>query len=103
MFKISFFVPEEALELVKNAMFEAGAGRIGNYEKCSFEVLGTGQFRAMKGATPFIGEVGKLHKVRELKVEMVCEDNYIRDVIGAMKKSHPYEMPAYDVISILDL
>ena len=64
MFKISFYVPETHLELVKNAMFDAGAGRIGNYECCSWETSGTGQFKPRAGSQPFIGELNKLEKVK---------------------------------------
>lgn len=102
MFKICFFVPVEHAEKVKKAMFEAGAGKIGAYDSCSFETLGVGQFRPLAGANPFVGEVGAIEKVQELKVEMVCQDSLIREVVGAMKKNHPYEMPAYDIIRLED-
>ncbi|MGZ3788049.1 MAG: NGG1p interacting factor NIF3 [Bacteriovorax sp.] len=102
MYKVSFFAPESAALAVKNAMFKAGAGRIGNYEQCSFETKGIGQFKAMAGADPFIGTVGELEKVTELKVEMVCADERILDVIRALKENHPYEMPAYDIIKLAD-
>lgn len=100
MYKVSFFVPHHNAEVVKEAMFTAGAGRMGNYERCSFEVAGTGQFKALVGANPSIGVIGKLVKVDELKIEMVCDDIFIQDVIEALKKYHPYEMPAYDVIKL---
>lgn len=102
MYKVCFFVPESASELVKMAMFQAGAGKIGNYDYCSFETIGSGQFRALAGANPTVGIVGELEKVRELKVEMVCEDAVIRDVVLALKKNHPYEIPAYDIIKLAD-
>lgn len=102
MYKVCFFVPEDAAEEVKISMFKAGAGRIGNYEYCSFETKGIGQFRALFGADPFVGKVGELEKVTELKIEMVCEDIFIKDVISALKKNHPYEMPAYDIIKLAD-
>lgn len=102
MFKIVFFVPLEHAERVKNAMFNAGGGKIGQYDCCSFETLGTGQFRPLKGANPFVGDVGVLEKVSELKVEMVCENHCIKAVIAAMKENHPYEMLAYDIIKLED-
>lgn len=102
MFKISVFIPEEHADALKRAMFNAGAGRIGNYECCSFETLGIGQFKPLKGANPFIGKPEQIEKVKELKVEMVCEDEYIRAVVEAMKKNHPYEMPAYDIIKLVE-
>lgn len=101
MFHISFYVPLAHAEAVKDAMFMAEAGKIGNYEKCSFESEGWGQFRPLKGSHAFIGEVGKLEKVRELKVEMVCEDEVVDRVIQALKVSHPYETPAYYLIKVI--
>ncbi len=102
MFKICFFVPLEHAEFVKLAMFNAGAGKIGPYEQCSFETLGTGQFKPLEGANPFFGSVGTLEKVQELKVEMVCASQLIKKVVNVMKENHPYEMPAYDIIKLED-
>jgi len=102
VFKICFFVPVEHAEKVKTAMFNAGGGKIGDYDCCSFETLGTGQFRPLKGANPFIGKTGTIEKVSELKVEMVCENHCLKDVMSAMKENHPYEMPAYDIIKLED-
>jgi len=98
MYKITFFVPPEFAEIVKQAMFLAGAGKIGQYENCSFESLGVGQFKPLTGANPAIGKVDEIVKVQELKIEMVCEEALIYDIISAMKKNHPYELPAYDII-----
>lgn len=103
MFKIGFFVPVNYAEIVKEAMFVAGGGRIGNYDRCSFETLGTGQFRPLKGAQPFLGTTDQVEKVEELKVEMICEDQFLKAVIEAMKKNHPYEMPAYDIIKLEEI
>lgn len=103
MFHIAFYVPNEHAEKVKEAMFNAGAGKIGNYAKCSFEYSGLGQFETLPGGQPFIGEVGKLEVVPELKIEMVCDDQYIEEVIGALKKTHPYETPAYYVIKTVKI
>jgi hypothetical protein len=97
MYKIAFFVPLEHVQKVKMAMFEAGAGRIGNYDCCSFETNGVGQFRPLEGSNAFIGEVDKIETVEELKVEMVCADKVVHSAIKALKSSHPYETPAYDV------
>lgn len=102
MIHISFYVPVTDAERVKNAMFQAGAGKMGNYECCSFEIQGTGQFCPLPGSHPTIGKIATLEKVEELKVEMVCEDRLVKDVIDALKKSHPYETPAYYVIKTLD-
>ncbi len=103
MYKVCFFVPIKDAEVVKGSMFRAGAGKLGNYEQCSFEVLGTGQFKPLFGANPSIGNIGELEKVSELRIEMLCADEFIKDVIEALKKNHPYEMPAYDIIKLSDL
>lgn len=97
MYKLAFFVPLNAAETVKKAVFETGAGRIGDYEACCFETRGHGQFRPLTGADPHIGAVGELEHVEELKVELVCEDGIIQSAVAALKLAHPYEEPAYDV------
>lgn len=102
MYKISFYVPVKDAEKVKNAMFKAGAGKIGNYSCCAWQVLGEGQFLPMEGSHPAIGEKYKLEKIQEYKVEMVCAEDYINDVIVAMREAHPYEEPAYQVIRVED-
>ena len=84
-------------------MFEAGAGKIGNYEDCSWQTLGQGQFKPIKNSQPFIGEVNKLETIEEYKVEMVVNDNDISHVIKAMKLAHPYEEPAYDAWSLANI
>ncbi|MDR5876536.1 NGG1p interacting factor NIF3 [Halomonas sp. CUBES01] len=103
MYKLAFFVPTEDAESVKEAVFETGAGRIGDYEACCFQTRGTGQFRPRQGADPHIGEVGELAYVEELKVELVCEDDRIQAAIAALKLAHPYEEVAYDVWALADL
>ena len=101
MYQIYFYVPKENAEEVKNAMFDAGAGKIGEYQKCSWQVEGVGQFEPLTGANPFIGSINKLEKVSEYRVEMVCEKRFIKEVIKAMKEAHPYEEVAYGVVEIL--
>lgn len=81
-------------------MFAKGAGRIGNYENCAWQVLGRGQFRPVTGSNPFIGQQDQLAFVDEYQVEMVCEDHLVKDVIIAMKQNHPYEEPAYAIWQI---
>lgn len=98
MYKISFYVPIPQVDVVKNAMFAHGAGKIGLYQNCAWQVLGEGQFMPMSGSDAFIGEINQLEKVAEYKVEMICDDACIESVIQAMKKAHPYEEPAYCVI-----
>jgi len=97
MFKLCFFVPETHLEPVKQAVFGAGGGRIGNYDCCAWQARGEGQFRAREGARPFLGNLDEIEKVVEYKVELVCAEDNIQEVIAAMKHAHPYEEPAYDV------
>lgn len=102
MFKLCFYVPESHLESVKTALFEAGAGRIGHYENCAWQVLGQGQFRPLVGSDPFIGKTGVLEQVPEYRVEMVCESALIELVVAELKQAHPYEEPAYDVLRLED-
>lgn len=102
MLKLCFFVPESHMESVKQAVFDAGAGRIGGYDQCSWQTLGAGQYRPLAGASPFLGEVGELELVTEYKVEMVCEERYIARALDALKLAHPYETPAFEVYPLLD-
>jgi hypothetical protein len=103
MLSIVFYVPESDLEKVKDAMFAAGAGRIGHYDQCSWQTRGTGQFRALTGADPAIGKVGTLERVDEWKVEMVCEEDVLGAVVAALVKAHPYETPAYHVLRTVEI
>ncbi|EGG14243.1 hypothetical protein DFA_12013 [Cavenderia fasciculata] len=100
MYKLCFFVPETHLLTVKKALFAMGAGKIGNYDSCCFEFKGQGQFRALPGATPFIGKENIIEVVEEYKVEMVVEDSLIKHAVQTLKLSHPYETVAYDVIKL---
>jgi hypothetical protein len=97
MYKLCFFVPQSHLEQVKLAVFAAGAGKIGDYDRCCWQVLGHGQFRPLEGSHPFIGSRDEVEIVEEYRVEMVCETSLIGDVVAALFNSHPYEEPAYDV------
>ncbi|MFA7201847.1 MAG: hypothetical protein WC099_02550 [Candidatus Paceibacterota bacterium] len=98
--KIVTFVPVSHADIVRNAMGEAGAGKIGNYTRCSFSSRGFGRFKPEDGAHPTIGEVGKLEIVEEERIEMICEREYLDKVIKAMKYVHPYEEVAFDVYPI---
>jgi hypothetical protein len=102
MYKLCFFVPEIDAEAVKAAVFAAGAGRIGDYDQCCWQVAGQGQFRPLEGSDPHIGSLNQVETVAELKVEMVCDDNLIREAVAALKKAHPYEEPAYEVWRLED-
>lgn len=102
MYKLTVFIPDEALEPVKTALFAAGAGTIGNYEQCCWQVQGMGQFMPMAGSDPHIGRQDTLETVEEWRVEMVVKKEAIKAVIKALKQAHPYETPAFDVIEVLE-
>lgn len=95
MYSIVVYIPLDTSEKVKAAMFKAGAGRIGNYDSCCWQVEGQGQFRPNNNAKPTIGSANELECVAELRVELICDDQYLSAVIAALLKAHPYEEPAY--------
>jgi hypothetical protein len=99
--KLVVFVPREALDTVREAVFAAGAGRIGDYERCSWYTEGTGTFLGGEGTDPTIGERGREERVPELRLETVFPDERQADVIAALRGAHPYEEPAYDVYPLL--
>jgi hypothetical protein len=101
MYKLCFYVPTTHVETVKNALFAKGAGRIGDYAACCWQVLGEGQFMPLESSTPFIGEVEKISKVAEYQVEMVCTADCMEAVIAELKRVHPYEEPAYQYWQIM--
>lgn len=103
MYKLVFFVPKSHLDLVKTTVFNAGAGRIGHYEQCCWQVLGQGQFRPLAGAIPFIGAQDQLEFLPEYRVEMVCADELIGAAVSALRRVHPYEEPAFDVWRLADV
>jgi structural hemagglutinin/hemolysin toxin protein RtxA len=100
MYKICFYVPTDHAEIVKNALFKAGAGQIGHYSCCAWQTLGEGQFMPLENSNAFIGEKNHLEKLPEFKVEMVCDEAHIQAAIDALKQAHPYEEPAYQVIKL---
>lgn len=100
MLQFYFYVPESHLEQVKEAVFDAGAGRIGDYEACCWQTLGKGQFRPGDAANPFIGRKGELETVEEWRVEMVLPETLREEVLQAFRRAHPYEEPAYGFIAI---
>lgn len=100
MYKISFYVPESHLEIVKNALFQVGAGKIGNYDCCAWQTKGVGQYRPLEGSNPLIGKENSINTLEEYLVEMVCENALIKEVVEALKASHPYETPAYAIWEI---
>ena len=100
--KLVWFVPEAALDATRDAVFAAGAGRIGEYERCSWYTAGTGTFVAGEGAEPAIGEVGREERVAELRVETVVPAAVAGDVVRALIAAHPYEEVAYELYTIVD-
>jgi len=95
--KLVVFVPEDHHERVLEALWQAGAGQIGHYGKCSFNIEGTGTFLPGEGTNPHIGKPGKLERTREIRVETVVPEQAQRKVVQAMLKAHPYEEVAYDL------
>lgn len=100
--KLVWFVPAVALDATRDAVFAAGAGRIGEYERCSWYTAGTGTFVAGEGAEPAIGEVGREERVAELRVETVVPAAVAGDVVRALIAAHPYEEVAYELYTIVD-
>ncbi len=95
--KIVLTVPESHADIVREAMGKAGAGKIGNYDFCSFSIKGIGRFRPTEGANPHIGQVGKAEEVVEERIEVICERSKVKEVVKAIKKVHPYEEIALDI------
>ena len=102
-YQITFYVPEKDCNTVKKAMFGHGAGNLGDYQECAWQTLGEGQFKPLQGSNPYLGEIDKLEKVAEYKVEMLCSKTNIKPVIRALKSSHPYEVPAYSVVELISI
>jgi len=102
-YKLVWFVPREALEKTRAAVFEAGAGRIGEYERCSWYTAGTGTFLAHEGADPAIGEVGREERVAELRVETVVPVERAAEIVQALLAAHPYEEVAYELYPLVEL
>ena len=99
--KLIVFVPPEALDVVRDALFAAGAGRIGAYERCSWYTEGTGTFLGGAGTDPVVGEPGREERVTELRLETVFPAELHEDVIAALRRAHPYEEPAFDVYELV--
>lgn len=99
LYSLVLYVPASHSERVKDAIFTAGAGRVGRYDSCCWECSGTGQFRPLPGSRPFIGSSGEtpgeLEKVTEIRIECVVERERLKAVLTALVSVHPYEQPAY--------
>lgn len=100
LLKLVTFVPASHAEYIRTALFNAGAGNIGNYDSCSYNLLGEGTFRAKEGAQPFIGQINEMHTEKEVRIETVLPKFKQDEVLRALLAVHPYEEPAYDFIPI---
>lgn len=98
--KIMVYVPNRFTKKIQNALFSAGAGQIGNYNSCSFNLEGKGTFKAEENTDPFVGEQGKLHIEDETKIEVIAPNHLTNKVISEMISAHPYEEPAYDIVPL---
>ncbi|MDP2423359.1 MAG: Nif3-like dinuclear metal center hexameric protein [Bacteroidales bacterium] len=96
--KIVTFCPHDQADAVRKAMFDAGAGKIGNYDSCSFNTQGQGTFRPLEDASPFVGAINQLHVEQEVKIEAIYPLHLEQNIIGAMTDAHPYEEVAYDIL-----
>jgi hypothetical protein len=102
-YKIMFTVPESHALIVREAMGKAGAGLIGNYDNCSLAYKVTGYYRPLAGANPFIGQIDKLESVDEIKIETVCTEDKLKEVIQAINSVHPYDQIAMDVFELTNI
>ena len=100
LLKLITYVPQLHSFRVRQSLFDAGAGQIGNYDSCSFNSEGTGTFRADENAKPFVGDINELHSEPEIRIEVIMSDYLKNQVLQALLKSHPYEEPAYDFIPL---
>lgn len=100
LLKLVTFVPKSHIDIVTKALFDAGCGHIGNYDKCSFNTQGIGTFRALDGASPYVGNLNELHKEEEIKTETIIPQHKLKQAINALQKVHPYEEVAYDIYEL---
>lgn len=100
--KLVWFVPPSHLQETRDAVFAAGAGWLGGYSRCSFATLGEGTFFGGEGTTPAVGEAGSDQRVTEYRVETVVPEEKLDAVVAALRRAHPYEEPAFDVVPRLD-
>lgn len=99
--KIVVFVPKTHADIVRQAMGNAGAGKMGFYSHCSYSGTGIGRFKPLEGSHPFIGEAGRIEEVEEERIEFICERGKAKSIIEAMRKVHPYEDVAFDIFPLL--
>ena len=103
LFKLVTFVPEEYADKVRDAVFRAGAGHIGNYDSCSFNSQGEGTFRGNESTNPFVGQKGELHNEPEIRIETIVPEMHLKSVIDSMISAHPYEDVAYDIYPLKNI
>lgn len=96
-YQLIYYVPESHLQVTKQALFAAGAGRLGNYDQCCWQTPGQGQFRPLAGSQPYAGSQGEVETLLEYRVEMVVLGDCLESAVGALLGTHPYEEPAYSV------
>ena len=101
LYKLGFYVPASHLEAVKGALFDAGGGCVGDYDRCCWQVAGEGQFRPLPGSSPHIGVQGDVERVSEFRVEMVVNAEQAPAVVAALRAAHPYEEPAWDMVALV--
>ena len=99
--KIVVFVPKTHSDIVRQAMGDAGAGKIGNYSHCSYSVDGIGRYKPLEGSHPAIGQIGKFEQVEEERIECVCDRSKSKEVLNAIRKVHPYEEVAIDIYPLI--
>jgi len=100
MYKLTVYVPSAYVHSVTDAIFAAGGGILGHYEKCFWETTGTGHFTPKEGSQPSVGSVGKAEKVEESRVEILLENEVMEACIAALKLAHPYETPQWDIVAV---
>ncbi len=101
--KLQTYVPAEQLDHVRKALFQAGAGKFGSYDECSYSSYGVGTFRAGDGAKPFVGTLGRPHQEKEVKLEVLFVNHLENQILQSLKSSHPYEEVAFDIVPISNL
>lgn len=103
MLRLTVYVPATHVDNLKAALFDAGAGRLGQYDQCCWQVKGQGQFRPLSGSQPFLGHTHQLETVDEYRLEFIVIESSLKTIIDAMKQHHPYEQPAFDVVQLIDI
>ena len=95
---VTTYVPQKQADRVREALFDAGGGKIGRYDGCSYNLSGEGTFRPLEGASPFVGEVGRMHRENEVRISMVFPVHLKRQIVDVLRRAHPYEEPAYEIL-----